>query len=111
MLFHQALELSPAARIDVDLMADVRDAGHELLGGVVPIHPCERGVHADVPPLGCGLEEAFHGVLDNAAVLFLSLPQGFLCALTLADVAVIDDDGLNARLGEKIGPGTLDPPP
>ena len=68
-------------------MLDVRERGDQFVGRRITVEAGERRVRAEEMPILGRLEDAFHGVLINRAVLLLGLTKRLLGLFELRDVA------------------------
>lgn len=82
-----AHELVPAPGLDVEFGADVREVADELPRGVESVDARQGGVGLQVAAPGRGPEYAFHGVLEDAAEIFLGFAQFLFVADVLRHVA------------------------
>ena len=87
MFLHQPDELLAPARLDVEAPADVGQALDQFFGRGIAINPRQRGVGHQVAPLGRGLEDAFHQVVEDAVVFLLGLQQRHVHAVALDGIA------------------------
>ena len=87
VFLHQADELLAPAFLDVEAPANVGQALDQFFGGRIAINPRQGGVGHQVAPLGCGLENAFHQVVEDAVVLLLGLEQGHVHPVPLDGIA------------------------
>ena len=87
VLLHQPDELLAPAFLDVEAPANIGQALDQFFGRRVAIDPRQGGVGHQVASLGCGLEYAFHQVVEDAVVLLLGFEQGHVHAVPLDGIA------------------------
>ena len=68
VLVHQPHKLRAPVRVDIKLPGDFLDVAFQLIRRSIPVNLGERGVGEQIFAVGRGLEDAFDGVFDDAAI-------------------------------------------